>query len=285
MKSVETGSKRQTQNTSKAQEERCQNAEKMIRNAIKASDSLNRRNISIFTQGSYANNTNTARNSDVDVGVVCLDVNFTNYPEGMSDADFGLVTSEYKFETFKNEVGAALKTYFHDGTVTRGNKAFDIKATSYHVEADVAPFFEHRRYSASGSYLDGVELRTDNGGKRVINWPDQHKKNGVSKNNDTGRRFKRLVRIVKSINDETSNPVPGFLLECLMWNVPNMHFGHATYEQTLRSCLSYLHQNLKVQASDEWGEVSELKYLFRGNPWSKSDASAAVLKIWNQVEL
>jgi len=270
---------------SEAQEQRCKNAEKMIRNAIQASDSLKRRNISIFTQGSYANNTNTARTSDVDVGVVCHDVNFAQYPDGMSREDFGLVAADYNFATFKDEVGAALTTYFKNGTVTRGNKAFDIKATSHHVEADVAPFFDHRRYASSGSYNEGVELRSDDGGKRVINWPDQHMKNGISKNNDTGRRYKRMVRVIKSINDQTAKPVPGFLLECLMWNVPNSQLGHATYEQTLRSCLSHLHANLQTTISDEWGEVSELKYLFRGNPWTKSEAIAAILSIWNQVEL
>ena len=83
--------------------------------------------------------------------------------------------------------------------------------------------------------FEGVELRTDGGAKRVINWPEQHKKNGIAKNNETGRRYKRMVRIMKSINDLTENPVPGFLLECLMWNVPNQYCTQATYEQSLRA--------------------------------------------------
>ncbi|MGX9355023.1 nucleotidyltransferase domain-containing protein [Roseobacteraceae bacterium S113] len=270
---------------SEAQEERCSNAESMIRNAIKASPKLAGRNIKVFSQGSYANNTNTARLSDVDVGVVCSDSLFSSYPAGMSRGDFGLSAADYLFSTFKNEVGQALIDYFRDGTVTRGNKAFDIKATSYHVEADVAPFFEHRRYSSSGSYIEGAELRTDNESRRVINWPDQHKENGVAKNNATGRRYKRMVRIVKSINDLTSAPVPGFLLECLLWNVPNQNLTHATYEQSLRATLIFLHDHLDQEASDEWGEVSELKYLFRGNPWSKHEARVAIAAIWSEVGL
>lgn len=269
---------------SAAQEERCKNAESMIRNAINASDALKKRTISIFTQGSYANNTNTARTSDVDVGILCSDVIFSAYPEGKSASDFGLVDTEYTYMKFKDEVGDALVDYFQGGTVTRGNKAFDIKATSYHVEADVAPFFEHRRWSNSGSYQEGVELRPDNG-VRVINWPDQHKKNGIEKNNATGRRYKAMVRVVKSINDQLDDPVPGFLLECLVWNVPNQHLGHATYEQTLRSCLSHLYEKLDEVESDEWGEVSELKYLFRGNKWTKATARQNVKNLWNQVGL
>lgn len=269
---------------SKTQEDRCKNAEDMIRKAVQASEALKRRDITVFMQGSYANNTNTARKSDVDVGIVCHESVFSTYPEGKSRDDFGFTPASYTYATFKNEVGEALTSYFRGGTVTRGNKAFDIKANSYHVEADVAPFLEHHRYSVSGSHIEGVELRPDNGG-RVINWPEQHKSNGVSKNNTTGRRYKRMVRVVKSLNDLTPEPVPGFLIECLMWNVPNSHFAHATYEQTLRSSLAFIYQSLGTPVSDEWGEVSELKYLFRGNSWTKEDAKIAISHIWNKAAL
>jgi len=269
---------------SKTQEERCKNAEDMIRKAIQASEALKKHNITVFMQGSYANNTNTARKSDVDVGIVCHESFFSTYPEGKSRKDFGFKPATYTFATFKNDVEEALTSYFRGGTVTRGNKAFDIKATSYHVEADVAPFLEHHRYSPSGSYIEGVELRPDNGG-RVINWPEQHKTNGVSKNNSTGRRFKRMVRVVKSINDLTPKPVPGFLIECLMWNVPDSQFSHATYEQTLSASLKYIYQSLGTSAADEWGEVSDLKYLLRGNPWTKEYAQTAISGIWEKAEL
>ena len=270
---------------SKAQEQRCQNAETMIRNAINASTALKHRNITIFGQGSYFNNTNTARNSDVDIGVVCNDTIILDYPDGMSKGDFGLIAANYGYADFKNEVGEALVSYFQGGTVTRGNKAFDIKATSYHVEADVAAFFEHRRYSTPKSCLEGVALQTDKKNTQVVNWPEQHKVNGIKKNNATGRRFKRLVRIVKSANDLATNPVPGFLLECLMWNVPNNNYKYVSYEQTLRLCLSYLKPNLDMPTSDKWVEVSELKYLFRYNSWTKAEAKNAVLEIWNKVGL
>ena len=94
-----------------------------------------------------------------------------------------------------------------------------------------------------------------------------------------------MVRVVKSINDLTSSPVPGFLIECLMWNVPNSQFSHATYEQTLRASLRHIYQSLGSQVSDEWGEVSELKYLFKGNPWTKEYAQSAISNIWDKAEL
>jgi hypothetical protein len=227
--------KRWAASPGKTEEERCSNAEKAIRNAINASDKLNYRNIRIFTQGSYRNNTNVRADSDVDVGILCFDTFFYDFPEGYTRESFGITPATYHYEQFKNEVGEALASYFGSGAVSRGNKAFDVHETSYHVEADVAAFFEHRRYSTDGKYLSGVDLRPDNGGK-VINWPEQHYQNGVEKNKATSRAYKSLVRILKSLCNEMSEQniqqakeVCGFLIECLVWNVPNSNFSHSDW--------------------------------------------------------
>lgn len=53
----------------KTEQERCDNAASAIRNAIKASDKLRSRGVSVFAQGSYRNNTNVRKDSDVDIGV------------------------------------------------------------------------------------------------------------------------------------------------------------------------------------------------------------------------
>ena len=264
----------------KTEKERCSNAEKAIRNAIKASDKLNHRNIRIFTQGSYRNNTNVRADSDVDVGILCFDTFFYDFPEGYTRESFGIIPASYHYEQFKNEVGEALISYFGSGAVSRGNKAFDVHETSYHVEADVAAFFEHRRYSTDGKYLSGVELRPDNGGK-IINWPEQHYQNGVEKNKATSRAYKSLVRIIKSLCNEMSEQniqqakeVCGFLIECLVWNVPNSSFSHSDWTGDARACLAYLFNNTKEEEKCiDWGEVSELKYLFRGGQkWTRQQA-------------
>lgn len=275
----------------KTEEERCSNAEKAIRNAINASDKLNRRNIKIFTQGSYRNNTNVRADSDVDIGILCFDTFFHDFPEGYNREDFGITPATYHYEQFKKEVGEALVSYFGSGAVSRGNKAFDVHETSYHVEADVAPFFEHRRYSKDGKYISGVELRPDNGGK-VINWPEQHYQNGVGKNKDTGRRYKSVVRIIKSLCNEMSDNniqqakgIPGFLIECLVWNVPNSDFAHSDWTGDVRACLAHLFNNTKDEEKcKEWGEVSELKYLFRGpQKWTRLQAFSFVDKAWDYI--
>ena len=277
----------------KTEQDRMENAEKAIKNAIHASHDLKARNIRVFAQGSYRNNTNVRQDSDVDIAVVCQDVFFEDYPTGMTREDFGISASDYYYATFKNEVGKALVDYFGSSAVTRGNKAFDLHETSYHVDADIAPFFEHRRYRRTGEYLTGVELRPDNDiPPKVINWPDQHYENGVAKNLATGRRFKAVVRILKSLANEMAEAeiqiahrIPGFLIECLVWNVPNNYFNHPSYTQDVRGGLAYLITNtLSDDQCNEWGEVSELKYLFcPTQKWTRSDANLFLYAVWDYI--
>ena len=178
--------------------DRCENALSVIRNALAASDKLKSRNISVFAQGSYRNNTNVRQDSDVDIGILCTDTFFFDTPPGITREALKIEAATYSYEQYKNEVGEALTSYLGKGRVTRGNKAFDVHETSHHLDADVAPFFDHLRYDANGGYLKGVELCADNG-LRVINWPEQHYQNGVQKNKDTGTRYKSIVRVLKAL--------------------------------------------------------------------------------------
>lgn len=256
---------------------RCENALKEVREAIKASCKLSKRNIRVFPQGSYRNRVNVRHDSDVDVGVVCDDVFFSQLPDGTNDATFGLTTADYTHTQFKNDVGEALVAHFGASAVTRGKKAFDVKATQRQVEADVAPFFQHRRYNVNGTYEQGVELRPDDGG-RVINWPEQHYDNGVAKHTRTGDRFKKVVRILKCLRNEmdvkgrpAAKPIPRFLIECLVFNVPTRCFGNIKWYDDVMAVLAFLRENTAVESlCSEWGEVSELKYLFRGGQkWTR----------------
>lgn len=277
----------------KTEQDRCDNAASAIRNAIKASDQLRAREVSVFTQGSYRNNTNVRKDSDVDIGILCKDTFCFDLPEGTTRDAFGFETATYGYDEFKNDVEAALVGYFGRASVTRGNKAFDVHETSYHVEADVAAFFEHRRYSEDGAYLEGVELRTDNEHNRIINWPEQHYTNGCRKNTNTGTRFKSIVRVLKALSNEmrergvSGGDIPGFLIECLVWNVPNDKFQNSTYTADVKAALVFLYEYTKTDdPCREWGEVSELKYLFRPvQKWSREQANAFTAAAWTYAGL
>ncbi|MEJ0011259.1 MAG: nucleotidyltransferase [Bauldia sp.] len=275
----------------KTETERCENTEAMVRKAIQASSKLKARDVKVFSQGSYRNRTNVPGESDVDIGVVCFDTFFPNYPSGTTRETFGNSPASYHYAQFKDEVGEALVSYFGAGAVSRGNKAFDVRETTYHVEADVAPFFEHRRYATDGTYISGVEMQPDKG-PRIINWPEQQYANGVAKNDRTGRSYKALIRIIKNLRNEMNDakapqaaPIVGFLNECLLWNVPDATFQQSTYWAAVRGALVSLFGNTQTDATcSEWGEVSELKYLFRpSQKWTRQQANDFVVAAWNYL--
>lgn len=280
---------------SKTEQDRAENAERQIRQAIASSDKLKYRNISVITQGSYRNRVNVRKDSDVDIGVICFDTFFADYPDDNVKArlDESLSDSTYSYATFKNEIEEALVNRFGKASVSRGSKSFDIKENTYRVEADVAAFFEHRRYTSVNDFLSGVEMIPDDlSPPRVRNWPQQHYDNGVNKNTNTTRRYKRVVRILKSLSNEMSSQgiqsakkVPSFLVECLVWNTPNDHFGRSTYKAEIRAVLAHLYNNTQTDDKcNEWGEVSELKYLFKGSqPWTRLDAHKFISDSWDYI--
>jgi hypothetical protein len=276
------------------EDQRCVNAESVVRNAIRLYAPLATRNLEVFAQGSYRNGTNVRVDSDVDVCVRCTDVCFTTTPPGYSNSSFGLVDATYTYAEFKDDVGQALRSYLGTGAVSRGKKAFDLHENTYRVDADVVPTFEHRLYQVQDgtySYRAGTELHPDNGG-RIVNWPQQNYANGTQKNVATGTRFKKLVRVLKRLRYDmvaadiaAAAPIPSYLVECLVWNVPDAAFTSESYTDNLRAILLHLYQNTqRDETCSEWGEVNEVKYLFRPTqPWTRTAVSDFVVAAWNRA--
>lgn len=166
---------RWAQGPSQTEQERAENAERQIRQAIQNSSKLQSRNIKVITQGSYRNRVNVRKDSDVDIGVICYDAFFPEYPDDNVKAELNKSFSDgtYSYLTFKNELEEALVARFGRASVSRGSKSFDIKENTYRVESDVAAFFEHRRYMSTTRYLSGVEMRPDDGKPFIVrNWRD-----------------------------------------------------------------------------------------------------------------
>lgn len=279
---------------SKTELERSENAIKAIRNAVENSERLKRRTIKVFTQGSYRNRVNVRRESDVDVGVMLHNYFLADYPNGKTHADFGNEPVSYAFKQFKDELEVALVAHFGRAAVHRGNKAFDIRENSYHVEADVAPFFEFRQYSDSGLSRCGVTMIPDDGGQ-IKNYPElllerwpsipQHYENGVAKNNATSRAYKGVVRILKSLRNEmhdariaAAEPVPGFLIECMTWNAPDSCFSHETWDGRVQAVLRHLWSKTNEGGDCKtWTEVNDYKYLFHSSQkWTRAQAHAFI---------
>lgn len=216
--------------------------------------------------------------------------------EGFGPSDVGNVDSALTYKQVKNEVEEALVNKFGQRAVSRGTKAFDVHENSYRVDADVVACVEHRRYTVKDAtgryhYLSGVQFFSDSGG-RVVNWPEQHYENGVAKNNRTNNHFKHLVRIIKRLRYDMEDsritqatPIPSYLMECLVWNVPDEGFVHSRFTDDIRYVLAHLfNETLSYARCKEWGEINELKYLFRpSQPWTLEEVHAFLDAAWNYV--
>ena len=217
---------------SATEEQKLSNAESSVKNAL-SKYTLASGDYEVFGQGSYANNTNIRNNSDIDINVCYTGGFYYRIPEGRTREEYGLTNpSTYSYAQFKNDVERILVAHFGRDNVVRKNKCIHIKENTYRVEIDVVPTWIFRRYGANRySYVEGVKLYADNNGEEIINFPKQHLKNGVSKNSNTSRRFKRLVRIVKNLHVRMEDEgyyknanITSFLLECLTYNYPNGNF-------------------------------------------------------------
>ncbi len=276
------------------EESKLANSERMVKEAINDDPVLNQMSIKVFGQGSYANDTNVRLNSDIDINVRLNDIFYYDLPDGKSSSDYGLDTpSNYEFSTYKQAVETALVRKFGRDCVKREDKCIFVEGNSYRVDTDVVPTFTYRSYSEYGGYAEGVRFLSDSY-KRIDNFPLQHIENGIRKNSETLKRFKRLTRIYRRIRYKmiddgvaVSDNITSFLLECLVWNVPNPILNNNyTWTDRLKQSIIYLYENTNEQEKCKgWGEVSEKLYLFHsGRKWNHSDVNSYLTQMWNYLE-
>lgn len=280
---------------SDTEKQRADNAIKMIRAAIDGSEELKHMDIEIFTQGSYANNTNVRSESDVDVCVMLKDVFHGVYPDGKKREDYGFTAASLTFSRYRDMVKSALQAKFRSEYVSDGNKSLKIDENTYHVKADVVPAFQLRNYYYWGStdpgrYVEGIWFMSKDG-QEVKNYPKEHISNGITKNNETNYKYKKLVRIMKHIRNEmvddkkaNGDKITSFLVECLVWNIPNSTItGYSTWTETVKQAIIYLYNAIKDGTHTEWTEVSKMLYLFRNRKWTDQDAKQWLCDAWNYL--
>jgi len=284
-----------TKPPSNSESTKLENSERMVKDAISQDTKLKTKSTETFGQGSYANDTNVRLNSDIDINVRYTGGYFFQLPPDTTEEDVNIAhisSSAYSYSEFKNDVENALVNKFGRSEVIRKDKCITIKENSYRVETDVVPTWNFRRYSNNGNYVLGARFWADSG-KVITNYPKQHIENGIDKNSRTSKRFKRLTRIhrrlrYKMIEDgqPISDNITSFLLECLVWNTPNDVFNNInTWTERLKLSIGHIYK--KTQNEDDckdWGEVSELLYLFVGRKWSRQDVNDYMIQVWNYLE-
>jgi predicted nucleotidyltransferase len=240
---------------SDTEDDKRERTERAVREAIADSPELAGRKVRVFAKGSYKNNTNVRLDSDVDVAVEFQEVFYweaTNDAVGMSGADLGITpySGSYPPGRFKDDVESALVNRFGSSAVDRGNKAIHVREDGRSLAADVVPCFTFHRYDRVGHngvalHHEGIQIHPDSGG-RIENWPEQNYERGVAKNNATGQRYKRVVRILKRLENDMvekgiSAEVPSFLTESLVYNVPNEGFRNYGYQANVGYALAHLY--------------------------------------------
>jgi hypothetical protein len=232
------------------------------------------KDIEVFLQGSYGNDTNIYAESDVDI-VVRLDETFyrdlsllTAQDRALYDAHFGPAT--YTYDAFKADVVKALRAAFGAAFVEEGPKAVWIKPSGTRRNADVIVAAEYRRYFSfrggqNQSYESGICFWSGN--TQIINYPKQHSANCTAKHQATNGWFKPMVRILKNMRTRMVNVdaiedgvAPSYFLEGLLYNVPNDKFG-GTYEDTFVAAYNWI---IKADQT-QFVCANEQYYLLRDN--------------------
>jgi hypothetical protein len=278
------------------EEQLAADTEAAIRNAINNHQTLRGMDIRIVPKGSFKNNTNVRRDSDVDIAVVNQRHISMEYTDGATMAHTGLMPyTGISAADYKAAVGQALRSEFGAANVDgSGNRVFRLRGSATVMDADVIPA---TRYWFAGQdwHHEGIGLILDQSdGRTHFNYPDQHFDNGVAKNNRTGRRYKRSVRIMKSIenrlvSDNAVTAFPSFLIECLAYNVPD-HIYNATADwRTLimNICVhvwGYVSKLPEPADGLRWLEVNGHKYLFGPHQrWTKREAQNFIVQLYGMV--
>jgi hypothetical protein len=228
----------------------------------------------IFLQGSYGNDTNVYKDSDVDIVLRLNDTYYSdldnlneaakaNYEKHREPASYG-------YDEFKADVLAWLQKNY-GANVNPGKKAIFIKGNGARRDADVLPCARLRRWWASsngvdGNYADGICFFLPNG-TRVENFPKQHAENCTAKHKETDEWFKPVVRMYKNMRNRMIEEgvlkdgiAPSYFIEGLLWNVPKDKFG-GSYEDSFVNTFNWI---LKAETT-KLVVANQMYFLVRDN--------------------
>lgn len=275
--------------------------EAQIKAALRGAGELKGFNCNVYVKGSYANNTNVRLDFDVDIAVECRSFYCYGLTEEAATTKKAAIEAGFQgnsgpgVDDFKRAVGTVLVRHFGQAAVIPGKIAYRIRGGKTTLPADVVPCVEyHRIYDMDDKgelkYLEGTKVFPSTG-KAVVNWPQQQLDRGIEKNNATGHRYKRMVRALKRLQTELvkeshlTNELPSFLVECLVYNVPNEYFGHNKYVDDMRAVIAIIYQATAEKGQcEDWLEVNCLKYLFRSNQsWTFEQAHALSVAAWRYM--
>lgn len=208
----------------------------------------------IFLQGSYSNDTNIARDSDVDA-VCFITTTFAHDASTLPKEQYQAFEkaypggAAYSYQEYKRDVASWLLKKFGNGVRT-GNKAIYIPPAPGRRECDVLPAIEYRYYYgfnsiADQNYAQGICFYLPDS-TLIVNFPKQHSDNCTAKHQATNSRFKPTVRMYKNMRNYLvdhnllrDGVAPSYFIEGMLYNVPNDKFG-PSLEDTFVATFNYI---------------------------------------------
>ena len=251
------------------------------------------KDVSVFLQGSYCNDTNVYGDSDVDIvlkhnGAFYYDISQMTPEEQDSFKAAFSKDAAYGYIQFKADAESWITDLYTNVEVD--GKAVFIEGNSSRRDADVLVCQQFRRYTSyragAHNYHEGVAFYV--GEKRIENFPKQHSDNLTAKHQATASAFKPLVRIFKNMRNSmidkgmlTDGIAPSYFIEGMLSNVPNDKFV-GDYRDMWIACFNW------IVTADETKLTtgSRLHWLVRDNDsvcWSSANFhafTAALKKYW-----
>lgn len=284
-----------TEPSSDAESARQERALRMIKDAVNGHPPFRGVSLRVYAKGSYPNNTNVRLDSDVDIVVENRECFYYDAAAGvtMDSGEVDPYCGPWTPPSWRREVQAALTAKFGaTGIDTDHNVAILVKEVpGSRPSADVVPSFGYISYQRDRYYpyplvqaAEGSAVHPRDGAM-IVNWPQQQLDNGRAKNVRTGKRYKRIIRVLKNsenfaVEQGWTDAKPSYLMECLIWNVPDeILTAHVDIASTFQGTLLWLFHGLnEANQYRHWTEPNEMKLLFGSHQkWTPDDALEIVV--------
>jgi hypothetical protein len=209
------------------------------------------KNVEVFLQGSYGNDTNVWADSDVDIvlkhnGAFYYDISGMSENEQQAFKGVFSTNAEYGYTQFKADAETWIKRLYNGVQV--GKKAVLVPGNNSRRNADILVCQQFRRYysyepGVHGCH-EGVAFYTN--GSRIENFPKQHSENCTAKHQATNQNFKRMVRVFKNLRNTmiregllAEGIAPSYFIEGMLFNVPDEKFA-GTYGNMWVACFNHV---------------------------------------------
>ena len=175
----------------------------------------------VFLQGSYKNDTNLGGDSDVDV-VVRLNQRLRPRVAELSgrqlQEDASHQGAYQRWKSFRDHALKAMRARFGNAAES-GRKTLKVPKGKIPADADLVVTLRFR---------EGIAFYLSDEGRWVVSFPQQHHDRGQKKEEATGRRFKRTIRMFKAARNRlvenkrlTKSDASSYFIECMLYNVPD----------------------------------------------------------------